>query len=555
MRSPGLPSAPRAALVLLALGSPLFWAMPARAAAPKDAQTEKAITQAMDVDFLETKFDQAEKRLRTAIDACAADKCTPSVKARAFVALGVVLAGGKKQLEDAREAFVEALTLDKAAKPDEDMSSAEVKYTYEQARKQLKLDGPAAGGSSTGQPAPSGQGLTHTAPTEQRIDTPLPLYVRLAPELLEDAKKVTVTYLSPGVSDWKTLVMKKVGEQGFGINVPCGDVTKEGELKYHITITDADGAIVTGTGSRALPLVTVIKARIEGNPPSWPGFAPPELCVKVESGPKQCLDDNQCNAGFSCVGGECTKKTEGSGGEEPKDTGPRKNWVSFTVAPDISIFSGKDVCAVDVQQRDHFVCVREDGSRYLGVPTAGVANDVKAGLALSTIRIMAGYDRLFMNNLLAGVRLGFAFRTSSDDDASFLPVHAELRGSYYLGKDPFVGLGARPFVFAAAGLAQIDTPVNVEVLEDGGACGATNPGDQNSPCTRPSSDLSGGVIEPRIQSLKAYKQAGQGFLALGGGIQYAPLERVAISVGVRANVTLPVVTFVLTPEVGATVGF
>lgn len=138
----------RVVIALVALGSPLLSALPARAAAPKDAQAEKAITQAMDVDYLETKFDQAEKRLRTAIEACGADKCTPSVKARALVALGVVLAGGKKQLEDAREAFVEALTLDKAAKPDEDMSSAEVKYAYENARKQLKLDG--APGPSAG---------------------------------------------------------------------------------------------------------------------------------------------------------------------------------------------------------------------------------------------------------------------------------------------------------------------------------------------------------------------------------------------------------------------
>ncbi|MDC3959314.1 hypothetical protein [Polyangium jinanense] len=542
------------ALLVLAFGSPLLCALPARAAAPKDAQAEKAITQAMDVDYLETKFDQAEKRLRTAIDACGADKCTPSVKARALVALGVVLAGGKKQLEDAREVFVEALSLDKTVKPDEDMSSGEVRYAYENARKQLKLDG-APGPSAGGQPAPSGQGMTHTTPPEQRVDTPLPLYVRLAPELIQDAKKVAVNYLAPGASDWKTLVMKKVGEFGFGINVPCTEVTKEGNLDYYITITDADGAIVTGAGSRTQPLRTAIKARIEGEPPSWPGFAPPELCVKVESGPKQCLDDNQCNAGYSCVAGECTQKLAG-GGEEPKDTGPRKNWVSITIAPDISIFSGKDVCTVDVQERDHFVCVRGDGSRYLGAPTPGVANDVSAGLALSTIRVVAGYDRLFLDNILAGVRVGFAFRTSSAESASFLPVHAELRGSYFIGKTPFESLGARPFVFAAAGLAQIDTPVNVEVLEDGVACGAANPSDQNSPCTRPGNPTyEGTYVEPRIQTLKAYKQAGQGFLALGGGLQYAPLERVAISVGLRANVTLPVVTFVLTPEVGATIGF
>jgi len=548
MRSLALPSSLRAPLALLAFVTPLFASpLPARAAAPKDAQAEKAIKLALDTDFLETNFDQAEKRLRAAIDACGPNKCTPSVKARVLVALGVVLAGGKKQLEDAREVFVEALGIDKDARPTEDMSSGEVKYAYENARKQLKLDG---GG---GQPAPSGQGLSHTPPAEQRVDTPVPLYVLLAAELVEDAKKVTVTYLAPGASDWHTMIMKKMGERGYAINVPCAELSKEGELKYHITITDADGAIVTGIGSRSEPLKTAIKQRIDGEPPSWPGFAPPELCVKLEKGPEQCIDDKQCNPGYSCVGGECVEKPTAV--EEPKETGPKQNWVTLSFVPDISIFSGADVCSVSVQESDHFVCAREDGSRYVGVPTPGVGNSVSGGLALSTLRLVAGYDRLFLGNILAGVRLGFAFRTQSNDNASFLPLHAEVRGSYFIGRNPFEKLGARPFVFASAGLAQVDTPVSVEVLEDATACGA-NPSNQNSPCTKPSNPLiDNSTIEPRVQKLTAFKQAGQGFIALGGGLQYAPLERVAINVGLRANITLPVVTFVLSPEVGATVGF
>lgn len=539
----------RASLPFAALFAALFAATPALAAAPKDAQAEKAMTQALDNDFLETKFDQAEKRLLDAITACGADKCSPSVKARLHVALGVVLAGGKKQLEDAREAFVEGLGIDKNVKPPEDMKSTEVNYAYEQARKQLKLDG---GGASAGPAAPSGQGMTHTPPAEQRIDAPVPLYVELVPELLEDAKKVTVTYLAPGASDWKTLVMKKVGEQGFGINVPCLDVTQEGELKYHLTITDADGAIVTGMGSRTEPLKTQIKKRIEGNPPSWPGFAPPEVCVKVEQGPKQCLDDNQCNGGLSCIGGECTQKPTS---EEPTEKGPNRNLVSLGFGPDISIFSGTDICSVSVQESDHFVCVREDGSRYLGTPTPGVGNNVSGGLALSTLRLTAGYERLILDNFTAGVKLGFAFRTSSDDDAKFVPLHAELRGSFYIGKKPFESLGARPFVFAGAGFAQIDTPVGVEVLEDATACGAAN-ADSSSPCTKPSDPyLQPARTEPRIQKLEAYKQAGQGFIGVGGGVQYAPTSRVALNLGLRMSVTIPVVTFVLTPELGVTVGF
>ncbi len=541
----------RVSFVLVAVAS-LVAEPSAYAAAPKDAQLEKAITTAMDTEFLETAFDKAEKRLRTALEACGTDKCTPALKARGLVSLGVVLAGGKKQLADATEVFVEALTIDKTVQVTEDMRSGEVNFAFGEARKQLKLDGGATGTPSG--PAPSGQGLSHSTPAEQRMSTPLPLYVELVPELLEDAKKVTITFLAPGAADWKTLVLKKVGEQGFGINVPCTEIKAEGDFKYHVTVTDAEGAIMTGIGSRTSPLVTKIKQRIDGNPPSWPGFAPPEMCATVESGPKQCLDDNQCNMGFSCQSGECAPKPDGGGGDQAK--GPKRNYVSIGFGPDISIFSGNNVCALDGQNNDKFVCVRENGTRYAGEPTPDVANNVNAGLALGTLRLVAGYDRLILDNIMAGARLGFAFRTASADAASFLPVHLEVRGSYFIGRKPFESLGARPFVFASGGLAQIDTGVDVEVLEDGAKCEATDITSTTSPCTKVTDlDFGGGKPEARVQTLTAIKQAGRGFISLGGGLQYAPIERVAINVGLRMSVTLPVTTFVLSPEVGATIGF
>jgi hypothetical protein len=534
--------------VLFAAAS-LTFAPTAFAAAPKDAQLEKAITTAMDVEFLETSFDKAEKRLRTAIETCGTDKCTPALKVRALMSLGVVLAGGKKQLDDAREVFVEALTIDKNAKPAEEMRSSEVNYAYGEARKQLKLDG---GATPAGPAAPAGQGLSHSNPTEQRINTPLPLYVELSKELVEDAKKATVTYLAPGAADWKTLNLKRVGEQGFGINVPCGDIKAEGDFKYHITVTDADGAIITGIGSRSAPLVTKIKPKIDGNPPSWPGYAPPDVCGVVESGPKQCLDDNQCNTGFVCANGECVSKSEGSSDDKPK--GPKRNYVSLSFSPDISIFSGNGVCSLDGQQDQNFFCAREDGSRYVGVPTVNVANNVNTGLALGTLRLVAGYDRLILDNIMAGARVGFAFRTASAEDAKFLPVHFEVRGGYYIGKKPFERLGARPFVFVSGGLAQIDSGVSVEVLEDATACGAAIAANPESPCTQITDGNRPGP-EPRVQKLTAIKQAGQGFVSLGGGLQYAVNDLVSFNVGLRLGLTLPVTTFVLAPEAGATIGF
>jgi len=167
---------------------------------------------------------------------------------------------------------------------------------------------------------------------------------------------------------------------------------------------------------------------------------------------------------------------------------------------------------------------------------------------------MVGYDRLILDNLTIGIRAGFAFN-GAPDPADFLPVHGEARVAYYLLKKPFASTGARPYVFAAGGLAQVDTGVKVEVLENGEACGADEPNDRSSPCTRPSPGSQAEDPEPRIQELEAYKQAGYGFAGAGAGLSYAPTAGLAFDVNVRGSVTFPAVTFVVSPSVGVTLGF
>ncbi len=83
----------------------------------------------------------------------------------------------------------------------------------------------------------------------------------------------------------------------------------------------------------------------------------------------------------------------------------------------------------------------------------------------------------------------------------------------------------RPFFIASGGLAQVDAKVNVQVLEDGVACGAMPPTNTSSPCTTPSSD---GTVEKRVQTLTVFKQNGLGFAALSFGLQFAPSTRVTL---------------------------
>lgn len=540
------PLSPRFVLMFAAA----FVALPegsALAAAPKDGQAEKALADAMDNEYLQTRFDKAEKKLKAAIDACGASGCTPALKAKLYVALATVLAGGMKQLEDAREAFVEALKLDKNAKPDPDLTSSEIAFAFEQAQKELKI----GGAGSSGQGAASGD-VKHSAPAEQKVKTPVPLFIELSPELAEKAKKAVVSYKGPDDSDFRSLIMKKVGERGYGMNVPCNDLENEGSLQYFITVTDESGAILGSAGSRSEPLTTAIKAKLSGDPPHWPGFAPPDTCSKdVLSRPQQCIDDRECSKGLMCSDGTCVPKpTDGT--TKPKGDDRRLNRISLSIVPDLSLFSGDNVCNTSIQSRDHFVCLRPDETRYVGTPTSGVADNVNLGFLFSSLRATLGYDRVLIDNLTIGLRAGAAIVAPTAAEVSFFRVHIEGRAAYWIGNKPFEHMGARPFVFVSGGAAQYNSKVDVEVLEDGAACGAAKPDDFASPCTKASSD---GTIEERTQTLSVYKQAGLGFISLGGGIEYAPTPAVAINLGLRVSLTVPVVTTVFSPEAGIAVGF
>jgi hypothetical protein len=512
----------------------LLAAATAHAAPAKDADAEKALKEAMESDYFETRFDKAEEKLRAALDACGTG-CSAGVKAKLYVALGTVLAGGRKELDDGRDAFIEALKLDPKAAPDPDLASAQVTFAFQQAKAELKL-GPAASGGAAAQ---------HKSPAAQRVRTPVPLYIEIAPESLTDVRKVMGSYAGPGTETFAPLSFRKIGERGLGAEVPCEDLIKEGELRYFITVLGEGDKVLASFGSKAEPLRVPLRPTISSEAPHWPGFSAPEQCSSRGNEPSQCLDDRQCNSGLVCRSGQCVAP--------PQERKILSNWVTVTFAPDLAIYSGTNVCTQAGQLNDHFVCNRQaDGSRYVGTPTTGVADNVNTGFVLGTMRVAAQYERVIFGNFTVGARVGFAFNGASGDKVQFLPIHLEARLGYSLGKSAFEGPGLRPFGFVSAGLSQVDSKVGVEVLEDGVACGAAKPNDSSSQCTKPSQD---GRVETRTQKLDAYKQAGNGFATVGIGLAYTPIKNVGVHLAVRGGLTFPVVVGLIAPEAGVTFGF
>ncbi len=539
--------------VSLALSLALSLAAAVASAAPKDAQAEKAHTKAMEEAYLESRFDDCAEILQKSIDACGDSGCSPKIKAKLFIDLGTVQAGGQGKNDEAVASFVEALKLDKAAALDPDYVKKEIQKAYDEAKAKPKDSGGSGGGDEP--PAAGGDGaLEHEPHAEQKVNTPVPIHV-VVPEKPK-VSRVVVRYVGIGKSGTQEKELEKSG-QAYRGNIPCEATVEEGTLKYWVVAENKKGDVVASSGSEEAPLSTEIKKLIEGKAPRWPGFAPPDSCSAGTG--RQCVDDSDCNAGETCSGAEClaaASPTTSDGDDDDaggKDL--RRSWISVWVAPNLAMVSGDDVCSAGGQADNGFVCLRENGTHYLGTPTAGQANNVNFGFGLGPVSLGLAYDHLVIDQMTLGVRVGFAFGGASatdDDGVSFIPVHAEARLAYYITSNPFASTGVRPYVFLGAGMAQIDVPVDVEVLEDGEACDAEDPNDFESECT---AELADGSVEPRRQTLTAYKQAGLGFAALGLGVALAPADPVAIHLGARFGVTFPVLVPTVAPELAVAVGF
>lgn len=244
----------------------------------------------------------------------------------------------------------------------------------------------------------------------------------------------------------------------------------------------------------------------------------------------------------------------------PKPPHARENWVSVTVLPDFTLLSGNNICTPDSRRYQGYTCLlttnQAPGVKYNSTPTVnGVGestygDNVNFGFSAATLRVLIGYERLLFKQLTLGVRLGMAFDPKGSSNVDFSPFHAEGRLAYFPRPSSFLGTIVRPYLSIAGGIEQVNTRIDgVEVLEDGKECGAMDPMDPTSPCAK------GPATGGRKLKLFAYKRAGLGFIAGGAGLQIAPIDNFSINLGVRGGITFPIIIGVISPEIGASVGF
>lgn len=152
--------------------------------------------------------------------------------------------------------------------------------------------------------------------------------------------------------------------------------------------------------------------------------------------------------------------------EESTDAGQVKNWLSAAFQLDFLAYSQtSDVCS----GADQYQCFLQ-GQSYTGPIYAGSGNQLQGGIGVATKRVLVGYERLLGDNVTLGARLGFAFggspKATTGSGSAFLPLHAELRGSYWFGNTPFASGGLRGYAGLAGGVAEVDGHVTVEYYAD-----------------------------------------------------------------------------------------
>ena len=549
------------------------------AAAPKDAAAQKIDQDAMNNDFLMADFPKAEANLKKAVNTCGDSGCSPDIKAKILVHLGIVQVNMGNS-SAAEESFVQALQLDSSAKPHADFTTPDIEKIFEAAKGKAGSGGTSTGGDTdTGEPPPAADGeITHDPVAEQMVNTPVPIWVTV-PETMPIGKAL-VRY-KPFGGSWKKLnLQKKRG--GWGGNIPCLDVTTTGALKYYISLLDQAGDPITSLGTLNKPFETKIKNQLDGEPPHLPHEPPPARCAAKEDCPPglpgcpavgergdkgwgaACEETQECQAGLICVGGMCEEGEE-EGGDGGGSGTFKKNWVGAFLSVDLAYVSGDDVCGRDSQANEGYACFTRsddnpyeaDGTQYHGDPKSeGNGNAIAGGLAVATVRFMASYDRVILDNVTIGGRLGYAFRggPQPDNGNKFLPWHAEVRGQYFFGKDPFSRQGLRPFAFVGGGMAQVDSKVEVSVREKDSQDFPPDGGCNSEPCEV--RDQNNNVIQrnPQTQKVDAWRKAGQSFIGLGGGVIY-PLGGGGIVGELKLSYMLPTPNIVISPTVGYIHGF
>jgi hypothetical protein len=515
---------------LLALAASLVVASPAAAANRRvEAAAKDALKRAAN-DYLATDYATAAARLDKAARACGANKCTPQTKAAVLRDLGT-MQFRNGDVGTSKKTWAEAVKLDAALTLNPDYDAPDLRAAWED----VKGGADAGGGGAQ----PTGD-FAHTPAPEQKVDTPLPVYVEYPGS--SAIVRVVLKYKGASMTDWKRMDLKKMGS-GWGGTVPCADVTS-GVMRYWIQGFDDGGDPIAGSGDPKHPYTVPIREDIAGDAPHLPG----------KSAPKSCTEDSDCPPGLPGCDKEedNTPDTEAETekAQEEPGKGYARVWVGIAGSLDLlQLPAGDDLCklsntAAPLNSANYY-CTNPDGTDFPSranpiqnnhLSVRGQAGHLDGGLQPGDVRVMLLFDYALTANFLAGGRLGYVLNgytgnAAVKDGRSFGPkVHLEARATYVLGHEPLGHAGFAPMGFVGLGVSEFDGHSTSVVTLD---------------------NVAG------QQPVNIWLTDGPFFLTFGLGARYQFSPRAAFTAAARLNAAMGGNGFLPTygPEIGIQYGF
>jgi hypothetical protein len=444
-----------------------------------------------------------------------------------------------------------------------------------------------------------------------------------------------VKYKSFGSDTWKTLPMQKKGDV-FRATIPCDATGIAGTLRVYVRAKDRSGDLLDNWGTKQAPIEFQIAEGVAAEPPAFDGEDPPERCAATgecppdfpgcPSGKKDacegrgdkdwgaacdnsveckcgllceegtcqtapsCDTDSECSTG-ACINGKCD--IPGGGGAP---TGPfKKNWLGLHFAQDFALVGGNNVCDSNLgQKNENYACFYEGTADQPFVHTPYPYRDgIRQGMVLATQRILLSYDRAFLPNLTAGVRVGYAIgggppagqsvrrqqgvpipeRAKGTGGTAFLPFHAEARVVFWFL--PLTNKLLRAYAGLGGGMAQVDAKVSipeydcthagVNTKNPADAVGQSTIYDPDDPPVQNGNELTPfeqcrlgrGYYDYKLYKavpVDGWKKMGQSFGTVTVGGMIAFKDNMGILVNANIMYLLPATGLVIQPSLGFTMG-
>jgi hypothetical protein len=500
-----------------------------------EAAAKTALKRAAD-DYLGTDFAAGAARLQRAIRACGTKKCSTETRTLLLRDLGTMQfrAG---DMGAAKRAWAEALKADPSLALNPDYETPDLRTAWDDLKGTHSGTGSGGGGAAE---QPTGD-FAHTPATEQKVNTPLPVYVEYAGT--SPVARVIVKYQGAGASGWSRVDLKRLGG-GWGAVIPCGDV-RLGTMRYWIQGFDDAGDPIASSGDPKHPYTVPIQKDISVEAPHLPG----------KSAPRACGADNDCPPGMPGCPTESPpgESEEETPHEKPSVTGKgfARLWVGVSAElPELSVMpTGNDLCKLSstglITNSIGAFCTNPDGTDFPSraspvenghLSQVGQAGHSSGGLQVGDVRVMGAFDYALSPSFLLGARFGYVANAYPGQAAvsaghAFAPhVDLEARATYLFGDEPLTHVGFAPMAFAGVGISEFDTRVTSVVTLD---------------------NVAG------QQPVNIWVTDAPFFIALGMGVRYQFSLRAAFTAAARANVVIGGNGLMLTygPEVGVLYGF